>query len=596
MQANRLVVAIASVVVLAASAAAVAPAGAMGVAGAPPWSRSGAVFQVGAAAVDVTPPLASSGSPNPAAACATPAQLAQYDGPHLLSLEEPYIDSNHNGIWDTGEPFVDCPTPLADGGTAPPDQRWDGIMLGGGDGGPREPTAVLDQIWARTIVVRSGSDHRVAHQRRQRGRVRGDLGPGAGQGPRRRRARRRHHAVQLDPRRVGARHHRHQRPQPLHVGRRSLLRAVPRRPSRPEHRAGGGEAAAGHAALRHGPPGQPGDLLVVVPVRGRREHRGAPGPLGARRPGHLHPGQLRHPRRGARLLVRRRRTRCTCRRTGTTSPAPRSRPATAAWPSPWPARSGSVEMPQVYPAARELRARRRLQLGRQRRLSHDLRHRLDRGALRLHRCRPRPAANRSPDGRRLALSQGADSQSGGIDVATKRFFVPLDNALFGLGSQIGVIAGKTAYLDGQVVPRDRDRRRDRRPGQRVPERGLLAAHRRRRLRQRAGRAVPLHLHPVVRRSGRRGHARSVVVAAAVDHGEHEHAVALRGRPGRRHDRLHVPAHQRGRRTDRRRPRPPRRRPVRVRPLRRRRGGRGRRRRPGRQPAGGDHAGAPRPSC
>ena len=38
-------------------------------------------------------------------------------------------------------------------------------------------------------------------------------------------------------------------------------------------------------------------------------------------------------------------------------------------------------------------------------------------------------------------------------MATKRFFVPLDNALFGLGSQIGVIAGKTAYLDGQVVPR-----------------------------------------------------------------------------------------------------------------------------------------------
>ena len=221
MAAIRFVLVVATAAVLVVSAVAVAPAGAWDHPGPPPRSGPSAVFQVGAAAVDVTPPLARSGASNPAAACATPAQLAQYDGPHLLSLEEPYIDTNHNGIWDSGEPFIDCPTPLANGGTAPPDQRWDGIMLGGGDGGPREPTAVLDQIWARTIVVRSGRTHRVAHQRRQRRRVRGDLGPGAGQGPRRRRAQRRHHAVQLDPRRVGARHHRHHRPDQLHLGRRS---------------------------------------------------------------------------------------------------------------------------------------------------------------------------------------------------------------------------------------------------------------------------------------------------------------------------------------------------------------------------------------
>jgi hypothetical protein len=52
-----------------------------------------------------------------------------------------------------------------------------------------------------------------------------------------------------------------------------------------------------------------------------------------------------------------------------------------------------------------------------------------------------------------ALDTGAWSRSGGIDVATKSFFVPLGNALFALGSQLGVIGGKTAYLDGVVVPR-----------------------------------------------------------------------------------------------------------------------------------------------
>lgn len=122
-----------------------------------PGHPGGAVFFVGAAATDVTPPAPSSTTANPAAACASPAQLAQYNGAHLLSLEEPYIDSNHNGVWDSGEPFIDCPVPLVNGGTAPPDGRWDGIMLGGGNGGPREPTAVLDHLWARTIVVRHGA-------------------------------------------------------------------------------------------------------------------------------------------------------------------------------------------------------------------------------------------------------------------------------------------------------------------------------------------------------------------------------------------------------------------------------------------------------
>jgi len=114
-------------------------------------------FRVGAAAVDITPPLAAPGVADPAH-CAAP---AGYDGAHLLTLEEPYQDANHNGRHDDGEAFQDCPVPRADGTTAPPDGRWDGIYLGGGDCCNRQPTAVLDPIWARTIVVDNG-EHRVS--------------------------------------------------------------------------------------------------------------------------------------------------------------------------------------------------------------------------------------------------------------------------------------------------------------------------------------------------------------------------------------------------------------------------------------------------
>ncbi|MGZ4797288.1 MAG: hypothetical protein ACXV8T_15470 [Acidimicrobiia bacterium] len=109
-------------------------------------------FRVGAAAVDVTPPAAGPGVADPAH-CVAP---AGYDGAHLLTLEEPYQDVNGNGRYDDGEPFQDCPVARVDGTTAPPDTRWDGIYLGGGDCCDRKPTAVLDPIWARTIVVGNG--------------------------------------------------------------------------------------------------------------------------------------------------------------------------------------------------------------------------------------------------------------------------------------------------------------------------------------------------------------------------------------------------------------------------------------------------------
>ena len=116
-----------------------------------------AAFRVGAAAVDVTPPLAGAGCRRPAH-CPAP---AGYDGPHLLTLEEPFQDANGNGRYDDGEPFQDCPVTRVDGTVAPPDGRWDGIYLGGGDCCDRRPTAVLDPIWARTIVVDNG-DRRIA--------------------------------------------------------------------------------------------------------------------------------------------------------------------------------------------------------------------------------------------------------------------------------------------------------------------------------------------------------------------------------------------------------------------------------------------------
>jgi hypothetical protein len=119
-------------------------------------------FRVGAAAADITPPLAATAPSNPANCDLT----GTYDGPHLFSLEEPYIDTNGNGVYDAGdptdpnspppEPFVDCPVPTANGGMRPPDGRWDGIYLDGGSGQNRIPTAVLDPIWARSIVIGNG--------------------------------------------------------------------------------------------------------------------------------------------------------------------------------------------------------------------------------------------------------------------------------------------------------------------------------------------------------------------------------------------------------------------------------------------------------
>jgi len=114
---------------------------------------------------------------------------------------------------------------------------------------------------------------------------------------------------------------------------------------------------------------------------------------------------------------------------------------------------GSVEMPQVYPAPRSytpVGVYSSVGNGGCRTIYATDATRVPYGYTLSTKARGEQVARWTA----IALDRGAWSRSGGIDVATKDFFVPLGNALFGLGSQLGVLSGKTAYLDGKVVPRD----------------------------------------------------------------------------------------------------------------------------------------------
>jgi hypothetical protein len=410
-----------------------------------------AVFDVGAAAVDVTPPLASSGAPNPAD-CATPAQRAVYTGPHLLGLEEPYQDTNGDGHWDQGEPFVDCPTPLADRGTAPPDGRWDGIMLGGGDGGPREPTAVLDPLWARTIVVRSGAstvsltsvDNEGVFEEiwdQVRAKVAAD-------------------GVTAVDTMLFSSTHDESAPDTIGISGPNLFVSGvdPFYVQYLVDRAAQSiEQAAAHlqpARLRYGMI-HPDDLVpcwssypfVADEDIGALQARAVPSNKVIFTVANygIHAEEL-----------------------GFSSTSQDALHLSSDWPNF--ARTtleaayggmamtvagavGSVEMPQVYPAARSFEP-------------VPVYSSTGNGGCRTIYATDSTAVpygyteSNEARGERVAqwvetaLRDGADSRTGGVDVATKRFFVPLDNALFGIGSEIGVISGKTAYLDGVVVPRD----------------------------------------------------------------------------------------------------------------------------------------------
>jgi hypothetical protein len=71
---------------------------------------------------------------------------AAFTGRLVFAFEEPYTDSNGNGHYDPGEPFLDCNG----------DSRWDGNLLGGGGNTPRYYGHVADPVGARAMVVSSG--------------------------------------------------------------------------------------------------------------------------------------------------------------------------------------------------------------------------------------------------------------------------------------------------------------------------------------------------------------------------------------------------------------------------------------------------------
>ena len=151
--------------------------------------RQPARFDVGAGVESITPPLAGKPAHDPALCTSNPA----YNGPHVFSLEEPYIDAAHTGTYEPGDPYVDC------NGNG----RWDGIILGGGANSPRFASMVADPITTRDRRVQ-----RQAHDRRRGARQRGRVRRVPGADPRQGRSRRLPHRRHLHfghARRVGSR-------------------------------------------------------------------------------------------------------------------------------------------------------------------------------------------------------------------------------------------------------------------------------------------------------------------------------------------------------------------------------------------------------
>lgn len=111
-------------------------------ASAPAFAAAPAVFEIGAAVADLTPPPFNPQVHTPAI------DPPGFDGPRQWDFTEPYVDSNGNGHWDPGEPYAD----------ENHNGRYDGIWLaGGGDRVPQPPTAVADPITARAFVVDNGA-------------------------------------------------------------------------------------------------------------------------------------------------------------------------------------------------------------------------------------------------------------------------------------------------------------------------------------------------------------------------------------------------------------------------------------------------------
>jgi hypothetical protein len=101
-----------------------------------------ATFQIGAASIDITPPLLGAASPPSAfASCDEKA----FNGKRTFAFEEPYTDTMGKGLFEDGDAYCD----------ANKNGRYDGIFLAGGAGMNRQPTKVLDPISASAVVFES---------------------------------------------------------------------------------------------------------------------------------------------------------------------------------------------------------------------------------------------------------------------------------------------------------------------------------------------------------------------------------------------------------------------------------------------------------
>jgi hypothetical protein len=100
-------------------------------------------FDVGAAVATITPPAFGHLGNDPANCTSTVANPAAYNGARVFAFEEPYIDEAHSGMFQPGDPYIDC------NGNG----RWDGILLGGGGNNPRFASTVADAVTARALVV-----------------------------------------------------------------------------------------------------------------------------------------------------------------------------------------------------------------------------------------------------------------------------------------------------------------------------------------------------------------------------------------------------------------------------------------------------------
>jgi len=114
---------------------------------------------------------------------------------------------------------------------------------------------------------------------------------------------------------------------------------------------------------------------------------------------------------------------------------------------------GSVEMPQVYPGPRDLTpvpvyssqgngGCRTIYATDDTRVPYG------------YELSTRARGERIASWAERALAAGRLSRSGVVAARRSTIFLPLDNALFAIASELGVIGGKTAFRDGVELPRD----------------------------------------------------------------------------------------------------------------------------------------------